>query len=96
MAGVLANETTTIQRVEPDLTLQGLRLIWERSLGQVRCRVANGTRWLGKGLPIRVTTNCREDLDVHEDREESNARIFLFVNFVSCETFVCGSVSGEA
>ncbi len=31
MAGVLASETTTIQRVEPDLTLQGLRLIWERS-----------------------------------------------------------------
>ena len=31
MAGVLAGETTTIQRVEPDLTLQGLRLIWERS-----------------------------------------------------------------
>src|SRR5688572_5988665 len=33
MAGVLAHETTTIQRVEPDLTLQGLRLIWERSAG---------------------------------------------------------------
>jgi len=33
MAGVLANETTTIQRVEPDLTLQGLRLIWKRSRG---------------------------------------------------------------
>ena len=32
MAGVLAHETTTIQRVEPDLTLQGLRLIWERRL----------------------------------------------------------------
>ena len=32
MAGVLANETTTIQRVEPDLTLQGLRLIWERGI----------------------------------------------------------------
>jgi type III pantothenate kinase len=31
MAGVLAGETTTIQRVEPDLTLQGLRLIWERT-----------------------------------------------------------------
>jgi len=31
MAGVLANETATIQRVEPDLTLQGLRLIWERA-----------------------------------------------------------------
>jgi type III pantothenate kinase len=31
MAGVLASETTTIQRVEPDLTLQGLRLIWERT-----------------------------------------------------------------
>jgi type III pantothenate kinase len=30
MASVLAHETTTIQRVEPDLTLQGLRLIWER------------------------------------------------------------------
>jgi type III pantothenate kinase len=31
MAGILANETTAIQRVEPDLTLQGLRLIWKRS-----------------------------------------------------------------
>jgi type III pantothenate kinase len=31
MANVLANETTTIERVEPDLTLQGLRLIWERA-----------------------------------------------------------------
>lgn len=31
MADVLAAETTSIQRVEPDLTLQGLRLIWERS-----------------------------------------------------------------
>ena len=30
MAGVLAHETDAIQRVEPDLTLQGLRLIWER------------------------------------------------------------------
>jgi type III pantothenate kinase len=31
MAGILANETTAIQQVEPDLTLQGLRLIWKRS-----------------------------------------------------------------
>jgi type III pantothenate kinase len=30
MADVLAGETTTIQRVERDLTLQGLRLIWQR------------------------------------------------------------------
>jgi type III pantothenate kinase len=30
MADVLAGETTTIQHVEPDLTLQGLRLIWQR------------------------------------------------------------------
>jgi type III pantothenate kinase len=30
MASVLANETTAIQRVEPDLTLQGLRMIWAR------------------------------------------------------------------
>jgi type III pantothenate kinase len=28
MASVLSHETTVIQRVEPDLTLQGLRLIW--------------------------------------------------------------------
>ena len=28
MASVLAHETAVIQRVEPDLTLQGLRLIW--------------------------------------------------------------------
>ena len=33
MADILASETTTIQRVEPDLTLQGLRLIWERNRG---------------------------------------------------------------
>jgi type III pantothenate kinase len=31
MAAVLARETTSIQFVEPDLTLQGLRLIWERN-----------------------------------------------------------------
>lgn len=31
MADVLAAETTSIQHVEPELTLQGLRLIWERS-----------------------------------------------------------------
>lgn len=30
MADVIAGETTTIQRVEPDLTLQGLRMIWHR------------------------------------------------------------------
>jgi type III pantothenate kinase len=31
MAGILAGDTSTIERVEPDLTLQGLRLIWKRS-----------------------------------------------------------------
>jgi type III pantothenate kinase len=31
MADVVAAETTVIQRVEPDLTLQGLRIIWERN-----------------------------------------------------------------
>jgi type III pantothenate kinase len=31
MAEVLAGETTAIQRVEPDLTLQGLRIIWTRN-----------------------------------------------------------------
>ncbi|HXG55887.1 MAG TPA: type III pantothenate kinase [Vicinamibacterales bacterium] len=31
MADILAAETTTIQRVEPDLTLQGLRIIWGRN-----------------------------------------------------------------
>jgi pantothenate kinase type III len=30
MAEVIAAETRTIQRVEPDLTLQGLRIIWQR------------------------------------------------------------------
>jgi hypothetical protein len=30
MADVLAGETTAIQRVEKDLTLQGLRMIWAR------------------------------------------------------------------
>ena len=31
MADILADDTTTIQHVSPDLTLQGLRLIWERN-----------------------------------------------------------------
>lgn len=31
MADVLAGETTSIQQVEPDLTLQGLRIIWGRN-----------------------------------------------------------------
>jgi type III pantothenate kinase len=30
MADVIAGESKTIQRVEPDLTLHGLRLIWQR------------------------------------------------------------------
>jgi type III pantothenate kinase len=30
MADVLAGETTVIQHVEPDLTLEGLRIIWQR------------------------------------------------------------------
>ena len=30
MADVIAAETTTIERVAPDLTLQGLRMIWQR------------------------------------------------------------------
>ena len=32
MADVLASETVSIQTVEPDLTLEGLRLIWERQV----------------------------------------------------------------
>jgi type III pantothenate kinase len=32
MATVLAGDTTAIQRVDPDLTLEGLRLIWSRNL----------------------------------------------------------------
>jgi type III pantothenate kinase len=31
LAGVLADETTSIQHVSPDLTLHGLRLIWDRN-----------------------------------------------------------------
>jgi type III pantothenate kinase len=31
MADVMASEMSAVQRVEPDLTLQGLRLIWERN-----------------------------------------------------------------
>jgi type III pantothenate kinase len=31
MADVIASDTTTIERVVPDLTLEGLRLIWERN-----------------------------------------------------------------
>jgi type III pantothenate kinase len=31
MADIIASETTVIERVDPDLTLQGLRLIWERN-----------------------------------------------------------------
>jgi len=33
MADILAGETSSIQRVEPDLTLLGLKLIWERAGG---------------------------------------------------------------
>jgi type III pantothenate kinase len=32
MATILAGDTTAIQRVDPDLTLEGLRLIWSRNL----------------------------------------------------------------
>jgi type III pantothenate kinase len=31
MAGVIAGETAAIEAVDPDLTLQGLRMIWERN-----------------------------------------------------------------
>ena len=31
MAGILAGETMAIQRVDPDLTLDGLRIVWERN-----------------------------------------------------------------
>jgi type III pantothenate kinase len=31
MADIIASETTVIERVVPDLTLEGLRLIWERN-----------------------------------------------------------------
>jgi type III pantothenate kinase len=34
MATILAGDTTAIQRVDPDLTLEGLRLIWSRNLDQ--------------------------------------------------------------
>jgi type III pantothenate kinase len=34
MAGVIAGETTVIEEVNPDLTLLGLRLIWERNGGR--------------------------------------------------------------
>jgi type III pantothenate kinase len=33
LADVLSSETRSIQHVEPDLTLEGLRLIWERNQG---------------------------------------------------------------
>ncbi len=49
MAGVLSNETTTIQRVEPDLTLQGLRLIWERGIAWIAQRHSSTT--------VRVTND---------------------------------------
>jgi len=31
MADIIASDTTVIERVDPDLTLQGLRLIWDRN-----------------------------------------------------------------
>jgi type III pantothenate kinase len=34
MADIVAREAPSIQAVEPDLTLQGLRLIWERQAGR--------------------------------------------------------------
>jgi len=33
MADIIAGESTAIERVDPDLTLQGLRLIWKRNRG---------------------------------------------------------------
>ena len=36
MADILAAETKAIQQVEPDLTLQGLRIIWSRVHGNTR------------------------------------------------------------
>ena len=36
MADILAAETKVIQRVEPDLTLQGLRIIWDRNQQGIR------------------------------------------------------------
>jgi hypothetical protein len=31
MADIIAGETVAIQRVDPDLTLTGLRMIWDRN-----------------------------------------------------------------
>jgi type III pantothenate kinase len=36
MASVLSHETAVIQRVEPDLTLHGLRLIWGAARAEAR------------------------------------------------------------
>ncbi|MFQ5669865.1 MAG: type III pantothenate kinase [Acidobacteriota bacterium] len=37
LAPTIAGECTTLQTVEPDLTLDGLRRIWERNRGTTRC-----------------------------------------------------------
>jgi len=34
MADIIAGETVAIQRVDPDLTLQGLRMIWKRNVSR--------------------------------------------------------------
>ena len=47
MADIIAGETVAIQRVDPDLTLQGLRMIWDRqSLIPDRGIAAISNRWL--------------------------------------------------
>jgi len=59
LAPVLAEETLVIQHSHPDLTLQGLRLIWERQYQRVGAGTATGTS-TGTGAGTGTTSSRNE------------------------------------
>lgn len=61
LANVIAPETTKIDRVDPDLTLEGIRLVWERNAGGPHPRPLSDTERGGRegasrdeGLGVRA------------------------------------------
>jgi type III pantothenate kinase len=44
LAGVVVPHCSTVARMEPDLTLIGLRLLWQRSLAGDRSAVSQASR----------------------------------------------------